>query len=351
MSWSASPPSPPTPPTPPSPPSPEYLDQFDAQQLWYDEQMRGQRDYVDHPGVAFHVHRAFNNIRENLAEIMETLGGVDPNLYKEQNDMLNEFYWFCSDVLHDDLPVKRKEAESRLNGKKLEDELKTIDDNFETSQKELKGIISKLGDNPNTLSQGNISNMTTWLNFLLQQPPLFQIHYVEIFIPDTYHAYDGMTDTISCIPGILERMLFSIADACILHCLHFKKKQRRKPKSSTKKRKDREKNKERIKQAKRKTAMKGGARSLYKLCDNLVYRKLIRLFKKEVPDLNSLSKDWAVILDDKEIAAMTPDNLKQHFIEFMVRQYERYGIKQTDQINKRADEYEEAQVFLRKEFG
>ena len=59
--------------------------------------------------------------------------------------------------------------------------------------------------------------------FVFQQPAIFQANYVETFIGDTYHAYDGTENTISCVNGITERMLLYIGDACMMYCTMFKK--------------------------------------------------------------------------------------------------------------------------------
>ena len=350
---------PPTPEREESPPDEEELGQFDAQQQWYDEFMRRQQQQQQQPqpGVAFHVHDAFEHIRENLPEITKTLGGLDPELDMTQEyllDMISSYFFY---VLEDHYykEVEQAEVEYIHDKEHLEKTLDRLYLAYIRNKTELPLILSKL--NYSTLASEDISHINTWLEFVTNQPESFQANYVETFIGDTFHAYEGNTDTISCVKGIIERFLLTIAEACLMHCSMFKNKQRKK--SATKRKQDRIKNKTRKKQ-------KGGRTSLYRRCDNPVYRKLIRLFKKEIPDINRLSQKWAasVFIDDydqkpgvdiehyrKKLAAMSAADLERDFIAFMEKEYKRYGLTQTAQIREKANEYREAQVFERKAFG
>jgi hypothetical protein len=218
-------------------------------------------------------------------------------------------------------------------------------DTYHTKLDQLSQILNKLSLARNEyLTEYNISSMFTGIQFVMRQPDVFQKYYVDLYIEDTFFAYNGAEDTISCPKGIVHRVTLAIADACLLYCVNFKK-----PRKKTKKNKNRSKKKNNVTVVN----MNGGKfKSMYNKCDNAIYRKLIRLFKKEVPDLNSLSKEWAAILNDPvEIAKMSAEDLKMNFIHFMTKKYRLYGLTQTDQINKRAQQYEEAQIFERREFG
>ena len=48
---------------------------------------------------------------------------------------------------------------------------------------------------------------------------------------------------------------------------------------------------------------------------------------------------------------MNAVDLENDFVTFMVNEYKRYGLTQTAQILKKANEYKEARVFERKAFG
>ena len=346
MSWSRSPPSPPSPPTPESRPS-DYDDSppLETQEEYY-YRMNPHLDpnnvpfehlVLPHPpprpphqlhdGIAYHIHNAFHNIEENMNQITETLGGPHYNLrYFDMNgeDFMNGFWECCQQIVHHHYS----------------------DDISNTKLNQLSQILNKLSYSRNEfLTDSNINFMFTVIQFVMRQPDVFQKYYVDLYIEDTFYAYNGASDTISCPKGIVERVLLTVADACLLYCGNFKKT-----------RKKTKKNKNRSKKTKKNltvTQMNGGKfKSMYFKCDNAIYKKLILLFKKEVPDLNSLSQEWAAILDDPaDIANMSAEDLKLNFIEFMIRKYKLYGLTQTDQINKRAQEYEEAQIFERKEFG
>lgn len=330
--------------TPPTPPSEEYeMDQNEMQRQWLMEnhpnhnndfifmtpetyqQEQEQLQRIPPPaGIAFHVHNVFDNIKENAYEIMDTLGGPHSDLFIFQigaEELLMGFHETCIRIL-----------ERHYTSPKLEVELD-----------KLSQILNKLNlVSQEFLSNENISNIFTAIHFVKRQPDVFQKYYVDLFIQDTFYAYNGVKDTISCPRGIVERTFFAIADACLIYCTSWKK--RRKQKKKTKK------------NTHVTNTTRGGGRktdiSQYKRCDNPIYRKLIRLFKKEVPDLNELSKEWGVLFEDtEEIAKMSAEELKKNFIDFMTRKYKLYGITQIDNIIQRADHYEEEGVFTRKEFG
>ena len=331
---------PPTPPTPPSVPhSPSWSewmeeqrdnfdfepDQFDMQRQWLEDNHPelSETYHPPAPGIAFHVHDVFDNIRENAHEIMDSLGGPHPDLYIFQigsKELLTGFYEWCVRILRKHYSSPKLEIEM--------DKLFQIVQKLELAKREY-------------LQSENISVIFTAIQFVIRQPDVFQKYYIDLFIEDTFNAYHGKEDTISCPKGIVERILFAIADACLLYCVTYKKK--RKPKKhKTRKSDTRTQN----------NTTRGGVSSQYKKCDNPLYRKLIRLFRKEVPDINVLTSEWARIFDDTEgIANMTAAELKINFIDFMTRKYKSYGLtQQTDKIKERADHFEELQVFEKKAF-
>jgi hypothetical protein len=262
-------------------------------------------------GVAYQIHNVFENIQENLDKINKLMGGVlsiEPlNLSKEQfsHSIYSSFEQYLD---------KNKNGNSQ-----------------QQQQQQITDIVKKLYTS-NLLSNPEVcNNIFTWNQFVLRQPESFQTHYVECFIQDTYNAYDTGTERISCPKGIYERMLYNIGDACIMYCTENKKKRRR-----TKKRRD----------------SQHGGKPPFSSCDNPLYRRLIVLMKKMVPDLNELTKEWSNIFNKECAKQMTPDELKRNFIDYMVRKYAQYGIhNQEAKIETRANELEEAQIFQNKEFG
>ena len=187
--------------------------------------------------------------------------------------------------------------------------------------------------NPETMN-----NMFNWSQFVLRQPKEFQIAYFDCYLEDTYTSYDGDDDedNISCPKGIYERQLIAIGDACIMYCTKYEKKQ----KSATKRSRSSEK--------KNKTS---SIRSSYSNCEKSKYIKLIKLFKKEIPDLNDLTKEWSKILDCDDTKNISAENLKKHFIDFMTKTYKRFGIDKENEILKRAKDFEDMLVFENKTFG
>lgn len=298
------------------------------------EQERVQRQQLNPPRRvdAMHVHTVFDSIKENTAEIMETLGGPHPDLYMFQIGPEELVLGFHGNFVR----ILEKHYTSPMLEIQL-DKLLQITNKLELVQDEI-------------LHDELISCIFTGIQFVLRQPDIFQKYYADIFIEDTYNAYDPPIRVegdrtppppISCPKGIAERMLFSVADACLFYCTAWKKKLKQK--------------KNRTKKKKSKTLVVGGGKekdiSQFKRCANPVYRKLIRLFKKEVPDLNLLTSEWGLIFEDTELMEiMTPDDLKNHFIRFMTNKYKAYGITQTDKIMARANQFEQLKVFERKAF-
>jgi hypothetical protein len=330
-----------------TPPSPQYEEWEDEQEEWYRNQQASNDGWGREPSqemyerwlsqdnitppqaeqqqqrrdqeLEWNVHDVFNNIRDNEKEIIETLGGPNTDLFLFQigpEQLLIGFHDFCIRII-----------KKHYTSPKLEEELD-----------KLRQITSKLNlAKHEYLQNANICSVFTAIQFVIRQPDVFQKYYVDLFIEDTFYAYDRQPDalesSISCPRGIVERMLFAIADACLLYCTAWKKK---------------------LKQKKNRTKRKkGGGKntSQYKRCTNPIYRKLIRLFKKEVPDINQLTKEWALIFEEAEVVGnMSAEELKKNFIAFMTRKYQAYGLTQTELILQRANQFEELHVFERKGF-
>lgn len=284
-------------------------------------------------GVAYQVHNVFANIEENMDAIFKTMGGkltVYPlNLTKNEFfHSMNRSYLECANGLDADT---FKIYENKIN---------------EILEKLYRSNFIQL---PNEPYDGVCENIFTWQQFVLRQPNEFRTHYIQCFIEDTYKAYDvddvDEETGISCVKGIYERTLTSIGDACILYCTEFKKKKKRKTKKN-------KKNKKKAKGSTRSTSQSGGKyNSRFRNCDNPVYKKLIKLFKKEIPDINELTKEWATIFEDESSANLTPDQLKADFIKYMNRKYSLYGLNKKDIVEKRAQDLADADIFKNREFG
>lgn len=312
--------------TPPTPEREEYDDYDDPWQYETEYDYLHRHDVPVH-GIAHHVHNVFENLRDNLDEITTTLGGsINVSLlqlsYHDIIAGLDKFFLILLSKFHS--------THSKLGG------YENLNDEGKLNYHKLIQIMEKLelsGDEQLTFDA--LNNIFTWIQFVLRQPDSFQFHYLDCFIRDTYNAYDGLEEggNISCPKGIYERLLFAIGDACVLYCSQYKKK-----KKSTRK---------------TKKLLRGGAnkqKSTYHTCDKPVYRKLIRLFKKEVPDMNDLTKEWSGIFDTDLRNTLTPLQLKQHYIEFMDRKYKHYGIDQMKEIQIRANDLEAADIFKNKTF-
>ena len=288
-------------------------------------------------GVAYQVHNVFANISDNLEKINETLGMV----YIGSFGMDKEFVFLG----FESILVLFSKFGIDLN---MYDE-----ETHEIQVRKIKKVLTKLYHS-NIYTNYTGDHIFSWLNFVINQPEEFAVNYVQRFIEDTFHAYDASPDSmtsqddslpghnISCPNGIYERLLLTIGTTCIMYCTEHKiKKKRKTKKKKTKKTKKTVKN------------QSGGKRrkslSKFKDCDKPLYRKLIRLFKLEVPDINTLTQQWATtILPNAQ--HLEPNELKMNFIEYMNRNFLLYGINNKAKIEKRAEEFEQMGVFVDKEF-
>jgi hypothetical protein len=289
-----------------------------------------QQEPQPHMGMADQVHNVFENIKVNYETIIQEFGGrIYLNILPNVPDILiSGLDLFFAQIIakRDNTPLNSGPE----YGKIVE-------------------ILNRLWWAKNEYLEGQSGNdIFTWVQFVMRQSDTFQFHYITCFIKDTYFAYnDG--NTLSCVRGIHERLLLSIADACILYCTQNQKPIKTKnttyKKAKAKARKKMKKTAKTVVKSARKN-MIGGA--LSKTCDNPIYRKLIRLFKKEVPDMNDLTKEWAVIFTGGLADSLNTSQIKKSFIDFMERKYTLYGIENSVAIQIRADSFDE--IFERREF-
>jgi hypothetical protein len=289
-------------------------------------------------GVAYQVHNVFTNISDNLEKINETLGMV----YIGSFGMDKEFVFLG----FESILVLFSKFGIDLN---MYDE-----ETHEIQVRKIKKVLTKLYHS-NIYTNYTGDQIFSWLNFVINQPEEFAVNYVQRFIEDTFHAYDASPDSmtsqddslpghnISCPNGIYERLLLTIGTTCIMYCTEHKIKKKRKTK----------KKKSKATKKTVKNEQSGGKRrkslSKFKNCDKPLYRKLIRLFKLEVPDINTLTQQWATtILPNAQ--HLEPNELKANFIEYMNRNFLLYGINNKLKIEKRAEEFEQMGVFEEKEF-
>lgn len=292
-------------------------------------QQAQQEQQAQQYGMAWHVHNVFDNIKDNYEKIMEVFGGhikLDILQTVGPLELIKALDLYFADV------IARKYGTPFQQGEEYNKVGQVLNRLYLASREFL------------TPSQRN--EIFTWIQFVMRQPDSFQFIYVDLFINDTFMAYDTGDDKLSCPKGITERLLLSIADACILYCFQYKKKNKKKTKQTEKNKTK----KRRLKTTRTARNMEievpeitGGEKpgSEFATCDNATYRKLIILFKKEVPDMNDLTKEWSVILTGELAQTMTTAQIKQSFIDFMERKYKLYGLNKSAAIKKRADEFDE----------
>ena len=190
------------------------------------------------------------HLQANFKEIMDSVGGVlDIYIFEiGLNDFINSFDEFFCQLINKKYISNDDKFECYAKFKKIEDK-------FEKAGSDI-------------LNRETTNNMSTWMQFVYRQPDVFQLHYLDCFMRDT--EKDG---NIRSTKDIYERVLYTIADACVLYCTQYKKKLTQ---YKTKRNKSQKK-----KTKKDHNLTRGGtSNSMYHNCDNAVYSKLIRLIKK-----------------------------------------------------------------------
>ena len=319
-----------------------------SQQRELEEQQHARDELEVRRGIAYQVHNVSENIKDNYEEIIQVIGGrIDLSYLHDvgPDDIIGALgsYFGSTIARRDNTPFGQGEEYTKIF---------KIFNKLHLAKREYLGVHER-------------NEIFTWIQFVMRQPDSFQFHYITCFIEDTFLAYNKSVerveeeeieeeekkDYISCPKGILERLFLSIADACVLHCVENKKKNKKKNKKTMKTKKEK-KNARNLSVRNPSAATNGGGagkKSIFHRCDNQIYRALIKLFKKEIPDMNELTKEWAVIFTGGLADSMTTAQIKQEFIDFMVKKYIMYGINNNlPAIQNRADEFDE--IFERREF-
>lgn len=303
-----------------------YHNAAELEQRHQAQHAQQQEQQAQQYGMAWHIHNVFDNIKENYEEIMDVFGG---RIRLDILQTIGPTEFIVALDLFFATAISRKYGTPFQQGEEY----------HKVSQ-----VLNRLYlANKEFLTPSQRNEIFTWIQFVMRQPDAFQFEYIDLFINDTFLAYDTGDDKLSCPKGISERLLLSIGDACVLYCFQYKKKNKKKTKQT-------EKNK---KTKKRKTARNivgeiTGGKPEFANCDNATYRKLIRLFKKVVPNMNDFTKEWSVIFTGELAETMTTAQIKQSFIDFMERKYKLYGLNKSAAIRIRADEFDE--IFERREF-
>ena len=175
-------------------------------------------------GMAWHVHNVFENIQDNYEEIMEVLGGrIHLNILQMigPGELMTALDLFFASA------IARKYGTPFQQGDEY-DKVSQVLNRLFMARREYLGVNER-------------NEIFTWLQFVMRQPDSFQFEYIDLFINDTFFAYDGEgDDKLSCVKGISERLLLSIADACILYCIQYKKKNKKKNETNREKQNEKE---------------------------------------------------------------------------------------------------------------
>ena len=146
------------------------------------------------------------------------------------------------------------------------------------------------------------------IDFVWKQSNSFIHLYINTFIQDCFHAYEG-SEGMSCVKGILERFFLLVGDTAYI--------------------------------------------MLQEDPENKTYANLAKFFGKQSIDINDFTQEWSnQFLESDELKDMTKKARKQHYIDFVKRKYIEQGHTDRgtiDHIIKAADKID--YVFDTLEFG
>jgi hypothetical protein len=155
-----------------------------------------------------------------------------------------------------------------------------------------------------------IDVLTSSINFVSRQDDNFIEQYIRDYMQDCLEAYNGPSP-LSCVKGMVERIVTSLNDVA--------------------------------------------KQLLTAFPENQTYNEIKGLFPNI--DFRAAVQEWAQkYLEDgeseDELINLSPEQRKQHFIDFMKQKYGGLITNSiNDQINKEAKEYERMGVFERRSFG
>ena len=168
------------------------VDEMDVDMDVYDmdEDEMGDDEIV---GQAFQVHNNFNHI--DFQKLFQLICNNRFDVYRGRTGfkqyMFNEIK-----ALVEAFPAGTEKRELKRDLTRLKPKILVI--NYDTN--------FRISPQPNGQNA-----FYTILNFVKRQPKQFQDNYIKFFILDSYQAYNT-GDTTSCVKGIKERLIFSLAN-------------------------------------------------------------------------------------------------------------------------------------------
>ena len=228
-------------------------------------------------GIAFEIHNAYNKINMvKYVEIISTMIPDKPDFFYNNLNLLDFINTKFIDFINTSFDKEDK---------------KTYIPKWEDVYDKLKTCSSL-----NNLLKIQIGKT---IIFVFDQSKNFIELYIKTFITDTFHAYEGEGNNISCIGGIIERFITILGDTLFIDC--------------------------------------DG-----KECTEQQIQ-LLTLMKK-VLNKNDLTQEWAeVFLESNKLKKMSVPERKQHYIDFMEKKYKYAGLESpenTEMIKEEADKFD-----------
>lgn len=223
----------------------------------------------EHDGIAFNVHNAFGNINIKKYE----------QLISENDDLLEYVKYKVVNFIDanfdkdDKLPYKYKFLLILIN----------------LSLFNIPDVASKIIKNT--------------IRFVMDQPNNFIDSYLHTFIYDTYHSYEGDSDTMSCAHGAVERLILLVGHTAQLMCIDG--------------------------------------------CHNETYKELIKTLVTNKLNMGEILAEWfKTNQNSPDLLSLTIPERKQLLIDYMTTKYKDANLYKTnthqqilDAVNAFGDEY------------
>jgi uncharacterized protein YjbI with pentapeptide repeats len=151
--------------------------------------------HEQHDGVAYEVHNTFTPLVAKREEYLDIIAQPEPSfkLAKLNEDIYKKFI--------DEIKRLFPKVPGGINKR----------DQFTTLYNKFMPSLALMKDETKILVAKSLS-------FVFSQDDDFKREYINIWLDESFNAYDGPGDTTSCVNGIIERLILTVINAAVALC-------------------------------------------------------------------------------------------------------------------------------------
>jgi uncharacterized protein YjbI with pentapeptide repeats len=144
-----------------------------------------------HEGVAYEVHNSFASFVDKKDRYLKIIAQPEPDPTIRIDEYINTTFI---------------------------DKIIGLFPEHEEKLRKFRILLSKSSGTLSALDSPSKSLILKSLSFVFSQDDAFIRHYINIWLSDSFDAYDGPGDTTSCVNGIIERFVLSVMPAALAVC-------------------------------------------------------------------------------------------------------------------------------------